>query len=154
MKTLKIPTVFLLVALAFGCSKNKFEPLTNYMKQQDELGAGYFHGSADQARDSISRMLEYYQDPNTKLLTDTARAQMVYQTYCRLYMLESRTGHDAAAQDGLDKAQRWQQQFYKLANAQGGAPELTPDKIRDLVDEIDRRENNGQLPDYTQTKQP
>jgi hypothetical protein len=140
------------ITLLTGCSKNRFKPLADYMKQLDELDAGYFHGDAAAARDSLGKMIQYYQDPHTQLLADAARAQMTWQTYCRLYLLETRTGNVPAAQDDLDKARQWESKFYKLANVPDtSAHDLTPDKIESLVDEIDKRENNGQLPQYTQS---
>jgi hypothetical protein len=152
---IRVSTVFLAVVLLCGCSKKsgfrRFEPLIDYMQQQDQLTAPYLHGDAAQARKSLGKLMQYYQDPNTKLMTDTARAQMVYQTYCRLFMLETRTGHEAEAQAALAKAREWQLQFYKLANAPNRVPDLTLENIQALVDEIDKRENGGQLPQYVQT---
>jgi len=156
---IKVWTVFVAVMLLFGCSKKagsgRFEPLGRYMRQQDQLTAGYLHGDAAQARKSLGQLMQYYQDPKTKLLTDTARAQSIYQTYCRLFMLETRTGNEAGAEAALAKAREWQLQFYKLANASDKDiadlnKKFTPEYIQAMVDERDKRQNRGELPQYAQ----
>lgn len=162
LRFIKFSTIFFAAALFFGCSKKsssgRFEPLTNYMKQQDQLTAGYLHGEAPQARKSLEDLMQYYQDPKTKMLADAARAQMLYQTYSRLFMLETRTGNAAQAEAALAKVKEWQEQFLKLANVSDkdmadAKKNLTLDKIQTMVDEMDKRQNRGQLPQYAQAIQ-
>jgi hypothetical protein len=157
---LKVSTIFFAVALLSGCSKKsasgRFEPLTGYMKQQDQLTAGYLHGDAVQARKSLGDLLKFYQAPGTKPLADAARAQMVFQTYSRLFILETRTGNPAEAEAALARVREAQEQFYKLANVSdkdlaAAKQNLTPEKIQAMVDEMDERENRGQPPQYLQT---
>jgi len=159
---IQVSTMFFAAVLLFGCSKKsssgRFEPLMDYMKQQDQLTAGYLHGDATQARKSLEDLMQYYQDPKTKMLTDTARAQMLYQTYSRLFMLETRTGNEAQAKAALTRVNEWQVQFYKLANVSDkdmadAKKNLTLEKIQTMVDEMDKRENRGQLPQYVQAIQ-
>jgi hypothetical protein len=122
------------------------------MRQEETLTAGYFQGDAAQARKSLGELIQYYQDPKTKLLTPDARAKSIYETYYRLFALEKRTGNEGAAEAALAKTREWRQRFFQLINApdqDGGT--LTPDRIQALVDEMDKRQNRGQLPHYVQT---
>lgn len=146
--------------LLTGCSKksSRFAPLANYMREQDILTDNYFKGDAAQARKSLGDLLDFYQNPKTQLLTDSARAQMAYETYERLYVLETRVGNSADADAALAKVKEYRLKFYKLSNVSDAniakeTANLTPDNIRSAVDEVDQRENNGQLPQYARTAQ-
>src|SRR5271165_3153464 len=116
----KVVTVLVAMMLLSGCSKKpgagRFDSLSDYMKQQDQLTDGYLHGNAAQARKSLEQMVQYYSDPKTKLLAAAARAQMLDETYRRLCLLETRSGNAAEADAALAKAREWRLKFYRLAN--------------------------------------
>jgi hypothetical protein len=158
---MRISPVLLAAALLVGCSKKnsgRFQPLMSYMQQVDILTGNYLHGDAAQARKSLGDLLQFSQDPKTQMLTDTARAQMAYQTYERLYVLEMRVGNPADADAALAKVKEYQLKFFKLANASDAdtakaAANLTPERIRSDVDEMDKRQNRRQLPNYAQAVQ-
>jgi hypothetical protein len=152
----KATPVLVGLALFCGCSKrsapNPLKPVMDSMRHEESLTAGYLQGDAAQARKSLDQLIQFYQDPKTKLLTPDARAKASYETYSRLFALEKRTGNEAEAEAALAKMREWRQRFFQLVNApdQDGAT-LTPERVQALADEMDKAQNHGQPPHYVQT---
>src|ERR1017187_303719 len=153
---IKFTLVLVGLALFCGCSKRSapspLKTAMDAMRQEETLTAGYFQDDAAQARKSLGELIQYYQDPKTKLLTPDARAKQIYETYYRVFVLEKRTGNEGEAEAALAKMREWRQRFFQLVNVpdQGGGT-LTPERIQAMVDEADKRQNRGQLPHYVQT---
>ena len=143
---LRASTALLAAGLLLGCSKKSDSgpagPQAQAIKQQSDLMTGYFQGDAAQARKSLQQLLQLYQDSKTPMPSDAARTQRVYETYCRLFVLETRTGNQAAADAALAKVSE------AGANLPDADKIFAPDKILAMVDGLDLRENHRQPAKY------
>jgi hypothetical protein len=147
---LEIPFCILVAITLLGCRSVKVDPAEEAVKQSDALYQVYLTGSRDQARGSLEETIRVIENANLK---PWAKANTLYITYARIYVLERRTGTEALAEAALVRARYWFLRKHELSGEseeQAGAAvrSMTADKCMDFVDKWDKEHTDGVGPRY------
>lgn len=146
--------VILATAMLVGCDIKQLEHekgQSNIVKKDAELYQAYLRGNVTQARECLLKDVELLE--GAAVLEPIGRAQMLSLACFHLYVLEKRTGHDAASRINLIKANYWSVRKGELL---GTTPEKVADDIKKFetesivqyIDDFDKKHNAGSLPTY------
>lgn len=118
--------------LLSGCNQgdHRFSNQRKILQEYEALGNSYLKSDLVPARNSLLKAAKLIEQAT--ILEPDGRAQWLCHTYLRLYVLESRSGDEAAAEAALTKARYW----YVVRDELNGKPPLqTMAGIKDLTDE-------------------
>ncbi len=136
-----------------GCNSNgnRFDLQSKVIQDNAILYNNYLSSNIQDARSNLVASAKLVE--GAIILEAVGRAELLYKTYLRLYVLEKRDGNEIAAEANLINAKYW---MLKSGELIGNAPDkvagyinqLNPEKIFEDVDSLDRKNNNGKEPEY------
>lgn len=147
-----IPCCILVAMTLLGCRSVQVDPAEEAIKQLDQLYQVYLTGDLGRARGSLEESIGVIENANFK---PERKANLLFFSYSRLYVLERRTSSGAVAEANLVMARYWFLREHELSGeteGQAGAAvqALTADKCMDVVDKWDRQRTDGVGPRFTQ----
>jgi len=118
--------------------------------EDDAMLAPYMTGDVEEARQCLKNSVQHLK--TSGLLNRRAQADFLSIDYIRLFVLESRSGHPAAAQDALMLGQYWRSRSLELPNATNDEEIVymmseAPAKFFKYVDALDAGDT-GRKPAY------
>ncbi len=155
---LTICSMAIVVIGGTGCSNShsqsdaKAAELKAFDQEDVKLFTPYMTGDVEQARQSLKQTIQHLKA--STVLDPRSQSGGLYVNYMRMYALEERTGHAAAARDALLLARYWRIRNMKLPEATNDADiiyvmSVTPEQILKYVDVLDAGDNGGR-PKYLQ----
>jgi hypothetical protein len=111
----------IIFCVASGCSSDRSKRDAEIRGQNalvaeaDAQLAPYMTGDVDEARQSLKNSVRHLKASD--MLNSHTQASLLYTDYIRLFVLESRSGHPAAAKDALMLGQYWRLRSLELPSA-------------------------------------
>lgn len=141
-----IPTVFV------GCGAKQALRKEALVDKFDKLYDAYMAGDLQQARHSLQEAVQVCEQ---SVPSRQGQANTLFWTYCRLYVLDKRSGDEASAESDFIKARYWGLRRYELSGndtngAASAVQSLTGERFIGFVDKWDKDHSDGRGPRYVQ----
>jgi hypothetical protein len=150
----------LILASLVGCHKSRddeFDPVAANQELLHDLGKfyeKYLTGDPSQVKDVLLEEAQLIDTKDWLPLGD--KANLLFLTYCRLYVFHHRMNEESAAEAAWIKLRFWGLRRFELRGltveeAINEVNTFSPEKIIEIIEAADLRENNGLPAKYFRT---
>jgi hypothetical protein len=155
--TIVSSTLFVLIGMLLYTfwPRSAVLPSEKLLEKGRPMLEAYLHGNIATARQSLHAAIQLFESDNDSSSTQV-RAAALFILSGQLYTLEKKTGNPVAANLALIRAQYWNLRRFELDSFSMGLNQrrvqefysITPEKIMEMIEKIDREKNRGMLAKY------